>query len=187
MTYADYTASGRALDKLVGVLGLRSPSRLDARYHRDDTIAAEQRPVVFIGTATGTSTLPRSSGNCWGYAARPLRIAASPWRLVLLGLRRGRPYVDIGMCAVPERDPLSSKDAVFLSPHKLIGGTVDYVDPSEHRDLDDPAQREGLPAARRQHVAEGAAHRDPGQPRCVDRAGSGRVRAPAPWWSRTCR
>ena len=38
-----------AIDKLVGILGLRIPSSLDDRYHLGDTIAAEQRPVVFIG------------------------------------------------------------------------------------------------------------------------------------------
>src|SRR5262252_6889577 len=80
------------------------------------------------------------------------------------------PYVDIEMC--PE-DPLARKDAVFLSPHKFIGGpgtpgvlavrralvrnrvptvpgggTVAYVNPLEHRYLDDPVHREegGTPA-----------------------------------------
>ena len=83
------------------------------------------------------------------------------------------PYVDIEMYGGSARDPLSYKDAVFLSPHKLIGGpstpgvlvvrrelmrnrvpdvtgggTVAHVNPSEHRHLDDPAQREegGTPA-----------------------------------------
>jgi len=69
--------------------------------------------------------------------------------------------------------PLAYKDAVFLSPHKFIGGpgtpgvlvvrrelltnrvptvpgggTVAYVNPAEHRYLDDPVQREegGTPA-----------------------------------------
>ena len=73
----------------------------------------------------------------------------------------------------PDDDPLAYKDAVFLSPHKFIGGpgtpgvlavrrellrnrvptvpgggTVAYVNPSEHRYLDDPVEREegGTPA-----------------------------------------
>jgi len=75
------------------------------------------------------------------------------------------PYVDITMC--PPEDPLAWKDAVFLSPHKLIGGpgtpgvlalrrglvrnpvptvpgggTVAYVNPYEHVYLDDPIVRE---------------------------------------------
>jgi selenocysteine lyase/cysteine desulfurase len=80
------------------------------------------------------------------------------------------PYVDIEMYGDGE---LSYKDAVFLSPHKFVGGpgtpgvlvvrrelvrnrvptvpgggTVAYVNPSEHRYLDDPVQREegGTPA-----------------------------------------
>ncbi len=74
------------------------------------------------------------------------------------------PYVDITMC--PD-DPTARLDAVFLSPHKLIGGpgtpgvlavrrelitnrvpavpgggTVAYVNPLEHVYLDDPVARE---------------------------------------------
>jgi len=83
------------------------------------------------------------------------------------------PYVDIEMGPVDPDDPLSYKDAIFLSPHKLIGGpgtpgvlvarrrlftnrvpavpgggTVAYVNPFEHRYLDDVEQREegGTPA-----------------------------------------
>ncbi|HET9657253.1 MAG TPA: aminotransferase class V-fold PLP-dependent enzyme [Kineosporiaceae bacterium] len=87
------------------------------------------------------------------------------------------PYVDIRMAVAdgpgPARDPLSSKDAVFLSPHKFIGGpgtpgvlavrrelvrnsvpvvpgggTVAYVNPSEHVYLTDEVHREegGTPA-----------------------------------------
>src|SRR3954469_9004638 len=75
------------------------------------------------------------------------------------------PYVDITMC--PADEPTAYKDAVFLSPHKLIGGpgtpgvlavrrslvrnavptvpgggTVAYVNPEEHVYLDDPVLRE---------------------------------------------
>ena len=75
------------------------------------------------------------------------------------------PYVDITMCPVDE--PMAYKDAVFLSPHKLIGGpgtpgvlavrrslvrnavptvpgggTVAYVNPVEHVYLEDPIARE---------------------------------------------
>jgi selenocysteine lyase/cysteine desulfurase len=82
------------------------------------------------------------------------------------------PYVDVRMRAADGR-PSSYKDAIFLSPHKFIGGpatpgvlvarrelfanrvpdvpgggTVAYVNTDEHRYLDDPAQREegGTPA-----------------------------------------
>jgi selenocysteine lyase/cysteine desulfurase len=81
------------------------------------------------------------------------------------------PYLDIDMN--PARQPLAAKDAVFLSPHKFIGGpatpgvlvvkrgllrnrvpvvpgggTVAYVSPAEHVYLEDPILREegGTPA-----------------------------------------
>ncbi len=83
------------------------------------------------------------------------------------------PYVDIEMYPQCSEHPLSHKDAVFLSPHKFVGGpgtpgvlvvrrslltnrvpdvvgggTVAYVNPTEHRYLDDPVHREegGTPA-----------------------------------------
>jgi selenocysteine lyase/cysteine desulfurase len=82
------------------------------------------------------------------------------------------PYVTIEMAA-PEGRPLAYKDAIFLSPHKFIGGpstpgvlvarrelfanrvpdapgggTVAYVNPDDHRYLTDPTHREegGTPA-----------------------------------------
>jgi selenocysteine lyase/cysteine desulfurase len=81
------------------------------------------------------------------------------------------PYIDIDVYDAEE--PTAYKDAVFLSPHKFVGGpstpgvlvvrrelltnrvpvvpgggTVAYVNESEHRYLDDPVQREegGTPA-----------------------------------------
>jgi selenocysteine lyase/cysteine desulfurase len=83
------------------------------------------------------------------------------------------PYVDIEMYPSCVEHPLSYKDAVFISPHKFVGGpgtpgvlvarrdllhnrvpdvvgggTVAYVNPLEHRYLDDPVHREegGTPA-----------------------------------------
>src|SRR6187549_3952258 len=38
-----------AIDKLIGVLGLRIPSALEDEYHLGDQIPADRRPVVFIG------------------------------------------------------------------------------------------------------------------------------------------
>ena len=77
------------------------------------------------------------------------------------------PYVGITMECVDPDDPLSSKDAIFVSPHKLIGGpgtpgvlvarrelftnrvpsvpgggTVAYVNPAEHRYITDIEHRE---------------------------------------------
>ena len=83
------------------------------------------------------------------------------------------PYVDIEMYPQCPEHPLADKDAVFISPHKFVGGpgtpgvlvvrrsllhnrvpdvvgggTVAYVNPTEHRYLDDPVHREegGTPA-----------------------------------------
>ncbi len=83
------------------------------------------------------------------------------------------PYVDIDMRARTDEHRLAYKDAIFLSPHKFIGGpgtpgvliirrelaansvpdvvgggTVAYVNAMEHRYLDDPVHREegGTPA-----------------------------------------
>lgn len=77
------------------------------------------------------------------------------------------PYVDVSMGPVDPDDPLSYKDAVFISPHKMIGGpgtpgllvarkelfanrvpavpgggTVAFVNPDHHRYLDDIEHRE---------------------------------------------
>jgi selenocysteine lyase/cysteine desulfurase len=207
-----------AIAKLVGILGLRIPSSMDDRYHLSDTIAADERPVVFIGPfehhsnelpwresiadvvvisqdADGHIDAGALERELLLYAARPLRIGSFSAASNVTGIvsdtygisallhRHGAlsfwdfaaaaPYVDIEMYGGSERDPLSYKDAIFLSPHKLIGGpstpgvlvvrrellsnrvpdvpgggTVAYVNPSEHRYLDDPAQREegGTPA-----------------------------------------
>ncbi|MEP7035044.1 MAG: aminotransferase, partial [Actinomycetota bacterium] len=50
-TVVIFTGSGctGAIDKLVGVLGVRLPSSLEDRYHLSDSIPAEVRPVIFIG------------------------------------------------------------------------------------------------------------------------------------------
>lgn len=130
------------------------------------------------------------------YADRPLRIgsfsAASNVTGIVSNTRRvaallhqhdalsfwdfaaAAPYVDIDMQAGDAAyGGLDYKDAIFLSPHKFIGGpgtpglliarhalltnrvpvvpgggTVLYVNPTEHRYLDDPVQREegGTPA-----------------------------------------
>ncbi len=83
------------------------------------------------------------------------------------------PYVDIEMCVDDADQPLAYKDAIFLSPHKFIGGpstpgilvarrelfanrvpdtpgggTVAYVNDAEHAYLPEPEHREegGTPA-----------------------------------------
>jgi selenocysteine lyase/cysteine desulfurase len=207
-----------AIDKLIGILGLRIPAGLDERYRLSSVIPAAERPVVFIGPFEHHSNelpwresiadvvlIPQDSDGhidaaelerqLVRYAERTVKIgsfsAASnvtgivsdTHRISALLHRHGAlsfwdfaaaaPYVDIEMFGDSDRDPLAYKDAIFLSPHKFIGGpstpgvlvarrellrnrvpdvpgggTVAYVNPTEHRYLTDPAQREegGTPA-----------------------------------------
>lgn len=207
-----------AIDKLVGMLGLRVPSNLEDRYHFAESIAPHQRPVVFIGPyehhsnelvwresiadvvvipqdRDGHIDLRRLEQELEHHAERPLKIgsfsaasnvtgivsdtdaiatllhdhgALSFWDFAAAG-----PYVDIEMYGSAGAGPAAYKDAVFLSPHKFIGGpatpgvlvvrrelttnrvpdvpgggTVTFVNKDEHRYLADPAHREegGTPA-----------------------------------------
>ena len=200
-----------AVDKMVGILGLRSP-----RYAGASPPPPDQRPVVFIGpyehhsnelpwreSIADVVTIPEdASGHVdldvlrvelVNYAHRPLRVGAFSAASNVTGIftdtraiartlhehgalsfwdfAAAAPYVEINMN--PADDPLGYLDAVFLSPHKFIGGpgtpgvlaarrelfgnpvpvvvgggTVSYVNPIEHRYLADPAHREegGTPA-----------------------------------------
>jgi selenocysteine lyase/cysteine desulfurase len=210
------SGSTAAIDKLVGILGIRLSATLDDRYHFSRLIPCQERPVVFIGPfehhsnelpwresiaevvtiredADGHIDQAHLERELQRYEDRPLRIgsfsAASnvtgivsdTWTLSKLLHQYGAlsfwdfaaagPYVDIQMN--PPGDPLAYKDAIFLSPHKFIGGpgtpgilavrrelcknrvptvpgggTVSYVNAEEHRYLDDPEEREegGTPA-----------------------------------------
>ena len=152
--------------------------------------------VVVIGEdADGHIDLADLERQLVRYAGRPLRIgsfsaasnvtgiltdtergrraAARPRRAVVLGLRRRRAVRADPRSAESAPDAGDDKDAVFLSPHKFIGGpqtpgvlvvrrdlvrnpvptvpgggTVAFVDPVGHRYLDDPVAREegGTPA-----------------------------------------
>ena len=163
--FAGYGATG-AIDKLIGILGLRIPSPLDDRYHLRDQIPVEERPVVFIGPfehhsnelpwresiadvvvipqdADGHVDLAVLERALVEHAERPLKIgsfsaasnvtgilsdttaiaqllhehgALSFWDFAAAG-----PYVQLRMGDEPGR-PGSYKDAMFLSPHKFIGG-----------------------------------------------------------------
>jgi len=207
-----------AIDKLIGILGLRIPAGLDDRYHLSDVIPAEERPVIFIGpfehhsnelpwreSIADVVVIPQDADGHidavhLGNRTRPppgatvedrvvlgcqqchrhrdrhrsdFGVAACPRRVVFVDFAAADPYVDVEMYGGPDRDPLAHKDAVFLSPHKFIGGpstpgvlavrrellrnrvpdvpgggTVAYVNPTEHRYLDDPVRREegGTPA-----------------------------------------
>ena len=207
-----------AIDKLVGILGLRIPAALEDRYRLGDAIPAQERPVVFIGpfehhsnelpwreTIADVVVIPQdtdghidlraleaellrhahralkigsfsAASNVTGIVSDTHRISTllhSHGALSFWDFAAAAPYVDIQMYAPAGVEPLAYKDAIFLSPHKFIGGpstpgvlvvrrelvrnrvpdvpgggTVVYVNPTDHRYLDDPAQREegGTPA-----------------------------------------
>ncbi len=209
-----------AIDRLIGVLGIRIPCNLEDRYAFSDRIPADERPVVFIGPyehhsnelpwresiadvvtidedADGHIDLEQLEKELEKHADRKLKIgsfsAASnvtgiisdvPTISILLhrygalsfwDFAAAGPYVDISMSpptAGPDAD-LAYKDAIYLSPHKFIGGpgtpgvlvarkelfanrvpavpgggTVAYVNPVDHRYLEDIEHREegGTPA-----------------------------------------
>jgi selenocysteine lyase/cysteine desulfurase len=199
-----------AIDKLVGILGLRIPSPLDDRYHLSEHIPSAERPVVFIGPyehhsnelpwresvadvvviaadLDGHIDLARLREELARHAARPLLIGSFSAASNVTGIRSdtaaiatllhehgalsfwdfaaAAPYVPIDM-GEPASGP-AYLDAVFLSPHKFIGGpgtpgvlavrrdlvhnrvptvpgggTVAYVNPTEQQYLTDPIARE---------------------------------------------
>src|SRR6478672_11760607 len=210
-TVVIFTGSGctAAIDKLIGVLGLRIPSALEDRWQLSDQIPRAQRPVVFIGPyehhsneipwresiadvvtiprdADGHIDLDRLREQLEAHADRPLRIGSFSAASNVTGIvsntvaiaeilhqhdalsfwdfAAAAPYIDIEMYPARDEHPLAWKDAVFLSPHKFIGGpstpgvlvarrelfanrvpdvpgggTVAYVNTDDHRYLDDVA------------------------------------------------
>jgi selenocysteine lyase/cysteine desulfurase len=206
-----------AIDKLIGILGLRIPSVLDDQHDLLGHIPPSQRPVVFLGpyehhsnevpwreTVADVVTIHEDADGhidrgqlvreLERYAGRPVKIGSFSAASNVTGIvsdtfgiseilhehgalsfwdfAAAAPYVEIQMGA-PDGRPLAHKDAIFLSPHKFIGGpstpgvlvarralfanrvpdvpgggTVAYVNTDEHRYLEDPAQREegGTPA-----------------------------------------
>jgi selenocysteine lyase/cysteine desulfurase len=212
------SGSTGAIDKLVGILNLRLPADLDARYHLSSQIPADERPVVFIGPfehhsnelpwresiadvvvipedADGHVDVSVLEKRLVEHADRPLRIGSFSAASNVTGIvtdthgisdllhRHGAlsfwdfaaaaPYVDIEMYGACPTHEHAYKDAIFISPHKFIGGpgtpgvlvirrelltntvpvvpgggTVSYVNPDEHRYIDHPAHREegGTPA-----------------------------------------
>lgn len=217
-----FTGSGAtgAINKLVGVLGLRIPADLDDKYELSKQIPESERPVVFIGPyehhsnelpwresiadlvtihedSDGRIDLAELEAALVRYADRPLKIGSfsaasnvtgigTDTRAVASLLHRhgalsfwdfaaAAPYVQIEMNmsdSLPDGGQIY-KDAVFISPHKFIGGpgtpgvliakrhlftnsvpaspgggTVQYVNDVAHTYLEDPEHREegGTPA-----------------------------------------
>ncbi|MDQ4125069.1 MAG: aminotransferase class V-fold PLP-dependent enzyme [Actinomycetota bacterium] len=210
------SGSTGAIDKMVSILELRLPARLDARYGLSELIPPGERPVVFIGPyehhsnelpwresiadlvvigedSNGMIDQAQLRDELERHRDRPLVIGSFSAASNVTGIvsdtdaisallhefgalsfwdfAAAAPYVDVAMGS--KSDGPSYKDAVFISPHKMIGGpgtpgilvarrelldnpvptvpgggTVAYVNPSEHRYVDDPEHREegGTPA-----------------------------------------
>ncbi len=150
--------------------------------------------VVIHEDANGHIDIEHLRQELLRYAARPLRIGSFSAASNVTGIlsdtnavtrllhehgalafwdfAAAAPYVDIEMVPDPQ-DPLTRKDAAFISPHKFVGGpgtpgvlaadrrlftntvpdvvgggTVAYVNPDEHMYVDNPERREeaGTPA-----------------------------------------
>jgi selenocysteine lyase/cysteine desulfurase len=212
------SGSTGAVDKLIGILNLRLPADLDARWQLLAQIPTDQRPVVFIGPfehhsneipwresiadvvvipedVDGRIDKVRLAVELSTYADRPLLIGSFSAASNVTGIvtdahgisallhehgalafwdyAAAAPYVDVEFRPRCVTHPGAYKDAVFLSPHKFIGGpgtpgvlvvrrqlltntvpdvvgggTVAYVNPAEHVYLADPVHREegGTPA-----------------------------------------
>lgn len=144
----------------------------DADGHIDQVLLEEQlrrhqgRPLL-IGSFSAASNVTGIVSDTHGITRLLHRYGA----LAFWDFAAAAPYVAIEMC--PAGDPEAAKDAIVLSPHKLVGGpgtpgvlavrrelltnrvpavvgggTVAYVNPDEHVYLDDPEHREeaGTPA-----------------------------------------
>ncbi|HUR86356.1 MAG TPA: aminotransferase class V-fold PLP-dependent enzyme [Solirubrobacteraceae bacterium] len=158
-----------AIDKIVRVLGLRIPERLDDRYGLSALVPVAERPVVFVGPyehhsnelpwreslaevrviredADGRLDLGHLREELELHAGRPLKIgsfsAASNVSGIITDVDRvsielhrhgalsfwdyaaAGPYLDIQMNPPVDAPDghLAYKDAIFVSPHKFIGG-----------------------------------------------------------------
>lgn len=220
------SGSTAAIDRLIGVLGLRVPSVLEDTFGLSNAIPADQRPVVFIGPyehhsnelpwresiadvvtipedADGHVSLEALHAKLEDYKDRTLKIGSfsaasnvtgimtdttavssllhAHGALAFWDFAAAAPYVGIEMGSAPSESAEANGDlsvggyfdAIFVSPHKLIGGpgtpgllvarremfqnrvpdvpgggTVRFVNPNDHGYLDDIEHREegGTPA-----------------------------------------
>jgi selenocysteine lyase/cysteine desulfurase len=211
------SGSTGAVDRLIGLLGIRIPPSLDEIYGLAGIIPEDERPVVFVGPyehhsnelpwretiadvieikedADGHIDLVELESRLIEHRNRPLRIGSFSAASNVTGIisdtsaisrllhehgalsfwdfAASAPYVAIDMASSDEGN-IDYKDAVFVSPHKLIGGpgtpgvlvvrrdllrnevpvvpgggTVQYVSPDHHSYIHDAEHREegGTPA-----------------------------------------
>jgi selenocysteine lyase/cysteine desulfurase len=210
------SGSTGAVDRLVGLLGIRIPRGLNETHRLEESIPETERPVIFVGPyehhsnelpwretiadvieikedADGHIDLVELEKRLVEHAERPLLIGSFSAASNVTGIisdtsaiarllhRHGAlsfwdfaasaPYLEIDMGSWS--DDGDYKDAIFLSPHKLIGGpgtpgvlvvrrdllrnevpvvpgggTVSYVSPDRHLYITEPEHREegGTPA-----------------------------------------
>ncbi|MGI9595277.1 MAG: aminotransferase class V-fold PLP-dependent enzyme [Acidimicrobiales bacterium] len=199
-----------AIDKIIGVLGLRIPSNLDDRHQLSHHVPGTERPVVFIGPyehhsnelpwresiadvrvieedCDGHLDLDRLEAELEQHRHRPLLIGSFSAASNVTGIKTdtyavssllhrhgalafwdfaaAAPYVDIDMGR--RADGPGYFDAIFVSPHKFIGGpgtpgllvarrelftnrvptvpgggTVTYVSPTDHHYIEGIEERE---------------------------------------------
>jgi selenocysteine lyase/cysteine desulfurase len=210
------SGSTGAVDRLVGLLGIRIPRGLNEAYGLEESIPEDERPVIFVGPyehhsnelpwretiadvieikedADGHIDLAELESRLVEHARRPLLIGSFSAASNVTGIisdtsaiarllhahdalsfwdfAASAPYLEVDMgSSSGDGDYM---DAIFLSPHKLIGGpgtpgvlvvrrdllsnevpvvpgggTVSYVSPDHHRYITEPEHREegGTPA-----------------------------------------
>ncbi len=165
------TGSTGAIDRMIGLLNLRIPNDLDAKYSLSDCIPPDERPVVFVGpyehhsnelpwresiadvveireSALGGIDLEHLEQELEKVRDRPLLIGSFSAASNVTGIvsnthgtaallhrfgalsfwdfAAAAPYIDIEMSPEVEGEDApgigTHKDAVFISPHKLLGG-----------------------------------------------------------------
>ena len=141
---------------------------IDQDELRSELVKHAGRPLK-IGSFSAASNVTGIVSDTWGIA----ELLHAHGALSFWDFAACAPYVDIEMYPPAGVDPSAYKDAIFLSPHKFIGGpgtpgvlvvrrelmtnrvpvvpgggTVMYVNPVDHRYYDDPEHREegGTPA-----------------------------------------
>ena len=211
------SGSTGAVDRLVGLLGIRIPGGLSKAYGLEDRIPVDERPVIFVGPyehhsnelpwresiadvieikedADGHIDLVELESKLIEFDSRPMRIGSFSAASNVTGIisdtstishllhahgalsfwdfAASAPYVEIEMGSAVAGDGVYN-DAIFISPHKLIGGpgtpgvlvvrrdllrnevpvvpgggTVQYVTTDHHSYISDPEHREegGTPA-----------------------------------------
>jgi selenocysteine lyase/cysteine desulfurase len=145
-----------------------SDGHIDLHRLEAELVEHADRPVK-IGSFSAASNVTGILSNSCAIADLLHRHGA----LSFWDFAAAAPYVNVEMYPECAEHPLAYKDAIFISPHKFVGGpgtpgvlvvrrellrnsvpavvgggTVAYVNPTEHRYLDDPVHREegGTPA-----------------------------------------